>query len=49
MKKICRAIAAMDTPEEEKWIKEAREYIGPELFDSLLKAEWEQGTAGSAQ
>lgn len=35
-KLICDAIAAMETPEEEKWIREARSFIGPSLFDHLL-------------
>lgn len=35
-KKITHAIRAMDTEEERKWVEEARDYIGAELFDSLL-------------
>jgi len=35
-KKVCHAIRCMDTPEEEKWVQEARDYIGHDLFDSLL-------------
>ena len=35
-KKICYAIRDMETADEEKWIAEAREYIGSELFESLL-------------
>ena len=35
-KKICYAIRDMETEEEEKWVAEAREYIGAELFDELL-------------
>ena len=35
-KKICAAIRAMGTEEEETWISEARAYIGEELFDGLL-------------
>lgn len=33
---ICQAIAAMDTPEEDAWIRAARAYIGPDLFDAIL-------------
>lgn len=35
-KMICQAIAAMDTPEEDAWIRAARAYIGPDLFDAIL-------------
>lgn len=35
-KMICQAIEAMDTPQEDAWIRAARAYIGPELFDSVL-------------
>ena len=35
-KKITHAIRAMNTPSEPQWIAEARDYIGPVLFDSLL-------------
>ena len=35
-KMICDAIRAMDTDEEELWIKAARDYIGAELFDDVL-------------
>ena len=35
-KMICRAIAAMDTPEEDAWVRAARAYIGPDLFDDVL-------------
>jgi len=37
-KMICRAIAAMDSPEEDAWVRAARAYIGPDLFDSVLNA-----------
>ena len=35
-KMICQAIAAMDTPQEDAWIRAARAYIGPDLFDAIL-------------
>ena len=35
-KLICQAIAAMDTPQEDAWIRAARAYIGPDLFDAIL-------------
>lgn len=35
-KMICRAIAAMDSPEEDAWVRAARAYIGPDLFDDVL-------------
>ncbi len=35
-KKICYAIRDMETADEKKWIAEAREYVGEELFDFLL-------------
>jgi hypothetical protein len=37
-KKITHAIRAMDTPDEARWVAEARAYIGEELFDSLLRS-----------
>jgi hypothetical protein len=44
-KKITHAIRAMDTEAEGKWVSDARNYIGAELFDSLLRpaavSEWE--------
>ena len=35
-KKICYAIRDMETANEQKWVSEAREYIGAALFDELL-------------
>lgn len=35
-KKVCYAIRGMDSPEEEKWIREARDFIGHDKFDALL-------------
>ena len=35
-KKISYAIRDLDTEDEQRWIDEARAYIGEELFDSLL-------------
>jgi len=35
-KPICACVKAVDTPEEEKYVKWAREYIGPDMFDLLL-------------
>ena len=35
-KRICAAIQALSTAEEERWIAEARAYVGEALFDSLL-------------
>ena len=35
-KKICYAMIALWTENEQKWINEAREYIGEALYDSLL-------------
>ncbi len=35
-KKICHALRAMGTPAWQKWVDEAREYVGAELYDSLL-------------
>ena len=35
-KKICHAIRDTDTHAEEKWIREARAFIGPDRFDALL-------------
>lgn len=35
-KKICYAIRDMETEAERIWISEARDYIGHELFDSLI-------------
>ncbi len=35
-KKVCYAIRDMDTPAQEQWIREARDFIGPERFDALL-------------
>ena len=35
-KMICEAIAAMDGPDEGKWVRDARAYIGDELFDAIL-------------
>ena len=35
-KKICYAIRDMESEREQTWINEAREYIGAELFDSLV-------------
>lgn len=44
-KLICGAIEAMDSPEEEVWVRLARSYIGPALFDALLNPpEIEKGT-----
>lgn len=38
-KKICYAMIDLGTENEQKWTKEAREYIGAELYDSLLSPE----------
>ena len=35
-KRICAAIRAMGTEEEARWVAEARDYIGAELYDALL-------------
>ena len=35
-KMICDAIRAMDSPREEAWVRAARNYIGPALFDAVL-------------
>ena len=35
-KMICQAISAMDTDQEAAWIRAARAYIGPDLFDAVL-------------
>ncbi len=35
-KKICYAMIDLWTQNEQKWIDEAREYVGAELYDSLL-------------
>ena len=37
-KKICHAMRALGTDEWQKWVAEAREYIGEELYDSLLNS-----------
>lgn len=35
-KMICDAIRAMDSPMEDAWVRAARAYIGPALFDAVL-------------
>ena len=35
-KKICYAMIDLWTDKEQKWVDEAREYIGAERYDSLL-------------
>ena len=35
-KKICHAMRAFGTPEWQTWVEKAKEYIGYDLYDSLL-------------
>ena len=43
-KKISYAIRAMNSPAEAQWIHDAREFIGPALFDGLLDPPRVEGT-----